>query len=621
MKIKINKNKIILAVGLGLGAFTIFSCSKDFLNKPPVGAINAEDLANRTGVEGMLIAAYSMLDGFGSNNLGDADHSSAWNPWMGSVAAGEAFKGGGYPNQFERRQVEAKSYTPDNSIVHNRWRFYYGAVQRANEVLHLLALAPEGTFTDAEITQLTAEVRFLRGVYHLDLAKNYYNVPYVDETISVSAGNTSVPNTWEDNVEPEVWSKIVADFQFAIDNLPATNPQVGRATSWAAKAFLAKTHMQIAKPDLALPILTDIIQNGMNVKGQKFDLQPEYLTLWLPEHKNGVESVFSVQMSVNEGNGANGANGNEGMHFNLPPWLDGPAGWGQQPSFDLVNSYRTSGGLPLLDTYNSVNVKHNFGLEVTDPFTPETGELDPRLDWTVARRGVPFHDWGIMNEQPRETAGPYWGKKWAPFQSSANWELVEGWKGYTAINYPMIRFADVLLLAAEAEVEVGSLTNAENYVNRVRARAANPAGFLKTYVDNSDPAGGSTNTAAANYVINQYAPGSFTTKEFARKAVRFERKLELATEGHRFTDLQRFDRFEKKFVSPTSTYMADFLNPYMQSQPLIFEDALGGGKTYEVLKNQTFTPGKHEVYPIPQQQIDRSAVNGQPVLKQNPGHL
>ncbi len=615
---KINKNKIILAAGLGLGAFTIFSCTKDFLEKPPVGAISNADLANKTGVEGMLIAAYSMLDGTGIDDwMIDPHRTTVWNPWLGSGAADEAHKGGAPGQQTDRRQIEAKTYTPTNEILDNKWKVLYGAVQRANEVLRLLAQVTDGTITDQEAVQITAEARFLRAVNHYELAKVYYNVPYVDETITPANNNVKVPNTQDQSVIPEVWSKIEEDLQFAISNLTPTNAQVGRATSWAAKAFLAKAYMQQAKLDEALPVLTDLIQNGVTSQGAKYDLQPEYATLFQAEYKNGVESVFAVQMSVKEGGGANGANGNDGMSFNYPPWI-GAAGWGFQPSFNMVNTYRVDGdGLPFLDTYNDVNVKHNFGLDQSLPYTPETAPLDPRLDWTVGRKGLPYHDWGLMIQAPDVSGGPYWGKKWVYFQSSSNREVIDGWKAASAINFPMIRFADILLMAAEAEVEVGSLSQALTYVNRVRTRAANPNGFLKTYLDNSDPAGGFSNVPAADYEVGQYS--SFPDKDFARKAVRFERRLELATEGHRFFDLQRYDRINKKYsISPTN-YMADVLNAYMTSEPLKYEAALGG-LTYEILKGASFTAGKHEIYAIPQSEIDRSAISGELTLKQNPGH-
>ena len=171
----------------------------------------------------------------------------------------------------------------------------------------------------------------------------------------------------------------------------------------------------------------------------------------------------------------------------------------------------------------------------------------------------------------------------------------------------MIRFADVLLWAAEAEVEVGSLAKAQEYVNRVRSRAANPAGWVKKYVDNTAPLKGYTNEPAANYKVGLYTT-EFTAKgkEFAREAVRFERKIEFGMEGHRYFDLRRWDN--------GTGYMANVLNAYVQHETTI------PGYDFTYMKGATFKKGKTELYPIPQAQIDLSVVNGQPVLKQNPNY-
>lgn len=169
----------------------------------------------------------------------------------------------------------------------------------------------------------------------------------------------------------------------------------------------------------------------------------------------------------------------------------------------------------------------------------------------------------------------------------------------------MIRFADVLLWAAEVEVEIGSLALAENYVNRIRARAMNPAYWIKEYINAATPMAGFTNTNAANYKINLYS-GQFQAqgKEYARKAVRFERKLELAMEGHRFFDLQRWDN--------GTGYMADVLNAYITHENNSFD--------YLILKGARFTKNKNEIYPIPQAQIDISMKDGAPTLTQNPNY-
>ncbi len=164
---------------------------------------------------------------------------------------------------------------------------------------------------------------------------------------------------------------------------------------------------------------------------------------------------------------------------------------------------------------------------------------------------------------------------------------VSNWtKGWSATNVVLLRFADVLLMAAEAEIEVGSLTKAMEYTNMVRARAANSAGFVTT----------ADGKPAANYVISPYPAASFANKEIARSTVRFERKLELAEEGQRFFDLVRWG-----IAAPT-------LNAFLAYEKTKLANAYSGA---------TFTAGKNEYLPLPQTQID---LQSKEILKQNPGY-
>ena len=256
-----------------------------------------------------------------------------------------------------------------------------------------------------------------------------------------------------------------------------------------------------------------------------------------------------------------------------------------------MNSFRTSGGLPLLDdTYNAQSVLNDQGLTAAQSFTEDSGPLDPRLDWTVGRRGIPYLDWGVHTGsdwiRDQSYAGPYNPKKQV-YKKSQEGQLTEvgNWtSGYTANGYRLIRFADVLLLLAECQIETGDLTGARTNINLIRARAANPAGFVKE-------ADGVTN--AANYVVSEYPSSGapFDTKDNALKALRFERKLELGMEGHRFFDLQRWGMVQTE-LNRIITYEKTQL-------PFLYF-------------NSTVGP-RHERYPIPQSQID--ITNGK--LKQN----
>ena len=365
----------------------------------------------------------------------------------------------------------------------------------------------------------------------------------------------------------------------------------------------------------ARTLLTDIIVNGVTASGTKYELIEKFADNFNPALKNNSECVFSVQMSVHDN--ADGANGNAGDVLNFASGGPSTCCGFYQPSFSLVNSFKTDPvtGLPLLDTWNNFDVKNDQGIASDAPFTPYTGTLDPRLDYTAGRRGIPYLDWGIMPGRiwivSQDAMGPYVPIKNVYYQAdqATTSDTYDGWavNAVTSNNYVMIRFADVLLWAAECEVEVGSVSQAEIYVNMVRSRAVNPAGWVHTYVDNNDPTKGFTNTPAANYKIGLYT-GQFSAQgqNYARKAVRFERQLELAMEGHRFFDLQRYDN--------GTGYMADVLNAYIQHETHI------AGYNFDYMNGATFVKGKNELYPIPQAQIDLSMQDGAATLIQNPNY-
>ncbi len=604
---KTTKYKLIFPGVLTVLALS-YSCKK-FLDKPATGSLNSTVLATKAGVDGLLIGAYSDLDGFSADIGGDPWPQGVSNWIYGGVGADDAHKGSTPGDQSDAAAIENHSFNPANSYFNAKWRILYAGITRSNDVLKELPLVKDGSITADYAKQVTAEARFLRGVYHLEAVKIWRNVPYLDETVTYDAKNYNIPNT------ASIFSKIEADFQAAIAVLPTTQAQIGRANKYAAEAFLAKAYMYDHKYAEAKAALADVIANGVTSSGAKYALEP-YSNNFNPSTKNGPEAVFSVQMSVKDN--ASGANGNAGDALNFP--AGGPAGCCDfyKPSFSFVNAFKVdANGLPMFDTYNNSDLKNDQGIDSKSPFTPTTEAIDSRLDWSVGRRGIPYLDWGLhpgiiwVRDQPN--GGPYSAIKNVYYKAAqaTTSDTYGGWapNQTTSNNYNMIRFADVLLWAAECEVEVGSLAQAQIYVNMVRARAADPTGWVHTYVDPANPGKGFTNTPAANYKVGLYT-NQFTAngQAYARQAVYFERRLELGMEGHRFFDLQRWDALTGGPAG--ASYMSNILNAY-----IAHENAVPNFPS-SVIKGAKFTQGKNELYAIPQAQIDLS--NG--VLKQNPGY-
>ena len=579
---KIFKNKLLVFSVVLSSMILVFACKDSFLEVPPAGQLSGGQLVTKAGIEGLLIGAYSLINGRGTW------YSSSFNWVQGGVLGGDANKGSNNGDQQGLQPIERFEVTPTNFESGSKWKACYEGISRCNQVLQYLAKA-DASVSAADKQRISGEARFLRGHYYFELKKVYNNTPYVDETLDYGTGIEKVPN----NVD--LWPKIEADFTYAAANLPETQSAAGRANSWAAKTYLAKTLLYQKKFADAKTLFTTVIASGQTTNGKKYALVANFTNEFNASFSNSSESVFANQAAANTGS-TNNANNDFVLNFPYNTGANGPGGCCgfNQPSFDLVNSYRTDAkGLPLLDgSYNLPTnaVKNDQGLLSKDPFTPDAGNLDPRLDFSVGRRGIPYLDWQDHPGQDwiRDQAfsGPYAPKKFVYYKSQTG-TLTDGssWTpGYTAVNYDVLRFADVLLMAAECEVEVGSLETARAYVNTVRKRAANPAAFVSK-----------NGKAAANYVIGTYDT-PFTDQAFARNAVRFERRLELSGEGQRFFDLVRWGVADK------------VVNAYLQFEGKILSNQLGG---------TTFKAGKNEYLPIPQAQID---LQGSDILKQNPGY-
>jgi hypothetical protein len=479
-----------------------------------------------------------------------------------------------------------------------KWTINYEGVQRSNTVLRIMRLAKD--MSAADTVEARAEAVFLRAYYYFDLKKIWNRIPFLDESVTYDNGNYHVKNDTS-------WLLIENDLVYAMNHLPVVQDAVGRANKYAAEALLAKAYLFEHKYVQAQPLLQDLVLNGKTSNGIPYALQPLYSNNFNAEYKNSSESVFASQSSVNDVSG--GAQGNLGAFLTFPAGGETGCCGFFTPSQYLVNHFKTDSvtGLPDLDAFNNANVTSDEPYASNDnSFIPYGGTLDPRLDWTVGRRGIPYLDWGLhpgrdwVVNQDYTVCGPYNGKKSVAWKYQQGVYTQNGFNLATAININLIRYADVLLWAAEAEIlsPGGSLEKARGYVNQVRARAMNPNGWVHTYINNNDPSLGFTNIPAANYKIGIYNT-PWTDAPFALKAVQYERMLELGMEGHRFYDLVRW-----------GTASAE-LNAYFLKEKTV----------RNFLSSAHFTLGKNEYFPIPQSEIDLSAgANGIPVLIQNPGY-
>jgi hypothetical protein len=570
----------------------LYACNKSYLEVPAAGALSQATLANKVGVEALLVGAYSLLDGEGSSaGTGNGPWATSSSNWVyGSVAGGDAHKGSDPGDQNLITPIEQWNATASNGYLDQLWQQRYDGVARANETLRMVKLAKDASADD--VKRITAEAKFLRAHYHFELAKNFGNIPYIDETVTYTDGNYNVANKGV----AAALSSIEKDMKDAYDNLTSDMANVGRANKWAAAAYLGKIYMFEKKYSDALTILETVITSGKTPDGRSYKLLDKFADVNNAATKNSTEHIFSVQMTVNDGTGA--ANANSGDALNFPyGGQTGCCGF-FQPSFNLANSYKVdANGLPFLDgSFNTNPLKNDMGISADKDYTPDsTTPLDPRIDWTIGRRGIPYLDWDIMPGstwvRDQATAGPYEPVKHVFYKSQIG-KFTDGssWtNGFTANNYPLLRLADVMLLAAEAAIEGGKLDVALKYVNAVRTRASNKDGFVGAGNNN----GGLK--SVANYKIGLYT--AFADAAYARKAVRFERKLELAMEGHRFYDLARWGADVAK---------AEF-DAYASS-----EATLG----YTSMKGVTFNP-LHIYLPIPQAQVDKMQKDGKSVLTQN----
>lgn len=552
----------------------IWSCKDSFLDVKPQGQLSSELLANKAGVETQLVAAYSVLDGW--FNQGGIAWGTAGSNWIwGSVTSDDAYKGSNLGDQPEILEIEMFDWKPTNVYFNNRFNALYEGVARSNSAIQLLAQAKDVSEDDKK--RIRGEALVLRAHYHFDAFRMWGNVPYYTDT-------DNAVTTVKSNVETSALDKVIADLEEAATLLPVKQAEIGRVTQATAQAYLGKAYLynkEYAKAKAQF----DLVLANTNYK-----LMPCIQDLFnIGNDGTNTEGLLTYQASTNDGSGG-GENANHPDRL-ANPHAGSPFGCCgfHQPSFNLVNAHKVdASGLPLFDTFNNSN------LTATDA-------VDPRLDWTVGRDGIDYLDWGKHTGlwiRDADYSGPYSPKKFAPLK--VNPQQQSGWQTthLNAVNRYIIRLADVILMLAECEVQVGTLARATELVNMIRTRAGAcaqskvAAGTSIYQTTINDP------SASANYEIGLYP--TFPDKDYATKAIRMERRLELALEGGRFFDLKRWG------------IAKETINAYVAAER-------GKSTHFNGIKTDPFED-RHYFYPIPSQQIDLSKVNGVAALQQNAGY-
>ncbi len=576
-------------------AATFYGC-KDYLTQAatPQGVLNEQTLMTRSGVEGNLIAAYRGVE----SNDAVGGQTTAASDWVwASVTSDDAYKGTENSDFISINDIEAYNWgtgLADNEL-NTHWRRLYEGISRANATLRLLkatVAAKPSELTAAAQKSIEGEATFLRAHFHFEAFRMWGGIPYYRE------GDTDFRKPQLDSAATV--AEILKDLDAAIAALPATprDGQKGRVTSWTAKAYKGRVQMYARQFQAALTTLRDLRTNG------PYKLEASYDRVWTgyADAQNGPETIFAFQASSNDGD-PNGTNANSGERLNFPhsgsPF--GCCGF-HQPSQNLVNFFVVdANGLPISLSDANWNARNET---LTAGFAQSRNiAVDPRLDWTVGRDSVPYKDWGLHLAswiRAPGYGGPYSPKKNVHEKGSGSQSNV-GWNAQhlNSVNMHIFRYADALLMLAEAEVESGSLETARQIVNEVRTRAGQTAqgpgaDRASMAVPLNDP-----RITWARYRVGTYPSGSanFATQAAAREAVRTERRLELAMEGQRLFDLRRWG------------VMESVLNTYLNVE-----------KTRRLYKAASQpVAAKHRFYPIPNVQIELSRVGGSNTLKQNPG--
>jgi len=572
-----------------------YSCSEDFLTKEPPGSTSENVFYDATGIDALLIGTYAMV---GGSSLWEISWGASIQNWTyGSAASDDAYKGSEEGDQTPVNDIERWQVQSTNAYPADKWKWAFGmGVDRANKTIKVINATEEaGTITSAEADQFRAQARFLRALFYFEARLVFGDyIPILSEE---TEDPTLVSNV---NADGAVLKFITDDLAYAAGILPATQAQVGRATKWAAKALAARAYLQDLKYSDAEPLLDDIITNG------GFTLVDEFIDNFNIATNNNSESIFEIQANVNDINES--LNAEMGIGLNWPHGGDiGMCCGFHCPSQNLFNAYKVDdNGYPMFDTFNDTDLANDQGIASDEAFTPTSHLLDPRVDHTISRRGIPYKDWGInrgSNWVRKQTdGGPYLPVPKPFMKKSERFTLstTTGWQtGINANNYRYLRYTHIILWKAECRAAANDPGGTLTYVNMIRNRAKNSTPVMGKVALTKLPvdvypwgAEGDVDFTkpAANYKIEPYT--SFANGNEAMRAVQWEQRLEFATEGMRFFDLRRWDNLPNKIGGQS---MSEILNGFAQADLRVRESFLAGATFSDNDKYQ----------PIPQAQVDQ----------------
>ena len=582
---------------LGAVALMTASCNEDrFLDLKPQGSLNEDIMTSTEGADLLVNAAYAALGG---------PEGQSWSVWChptsnwtyGEVRSDNAYKGGGGVGDLnEVHRMETFDMDATNGFLDSKWYHLYCSVQRCNSALRVLNAATDEQ-VNGRVSRI-AEMKVLRDHYYFELSRLFNKIPYFDENVEISQ-YPDIPNN--EFTRDEILSMLAKEMLDAAEQLPASQPEVGRihkyiALAYAAKIKLYQAYQQDEITHAVTSINKELLREVVSLCDQvtarnRYGLLDDFQGLDLVTNENGKESVFAIQYSMNDGTESAG-------RINWSNLLNSPGGGSPYggdgfflPSQDLINAYQTdANGLPDFNYQSKSDYSWavlNNGVYTLQNTTPN---VDPRLDFVVGR---PTITWKTYPDKPcegwvrdKDTYGYNCAKRfWVSPESS---DMFNGWPwGASQLNWQIIRYADILLWKAEALIELNEgngLETARDLINQIRNRARNSA-YVKDFNDHSK--------YAANYLVNPY-PADVWNQDYARQALRWETRLEKALEGERFFDLVRWGIVETT------------MNKYITAE--------SDNRIYYA--NAHFTGGKDEYYPVPNNQYGFSG--GKYV--QNPGY-